>query len=66
MSKHVTVITTNDSHLEVRGELMFDPQEGTLTILSRRGSYMTFNWDVVEFFIVNNCDDDCDHDEDTS
>lgn len=60
--KHVTVITTNDSHLELRGEVMFDPQEGTLTVLSDAG-YLTFNWDVVEFFIVHDCDD-CEHEED--
>lgn len=63
MVKHITVITTNDSHLEVKGELLFDPAEGTLTVMGRSGSYMTFNWDTVEFFIVQESDEE-DEEED--
>ena len=62
MNRHVTVVAKDGTHLNVRGEVMFDPTEGTLTILSQRGSYMTFNWDNVDFFVVKRCED-CESDD---
>jgi len=63
VKKHITVITMNDSHLDVRGEVLFDPVEKTLIVQGDNGTYMAFNWNQVEFFIVQNCDE-CEAEDD--
>ena len=55
--KHISVMTNHDSVIELRGELVFDPAEGTLTVLGENGSYATFNWSQVLFFSTQKCED---------
>ena len=42
---------------------MFDPVEKTLIVQGDNGTYMAFNWNQVEFFIVQNCDE-CEAEDD--
>lgn len=56
MSKQITVML-DDGHVEVRGEMLFDPQEGTLHILGEGGAQVTFNWDKIQFFAVQPCEE---------
>lgn len=55
MPKHITVMM-DDGYMELRGELMFDPQEGTLHVLGEE-SQATFNWSKIQFFAVQPCED---------
>lgn len=55
MAKHITVMF-EDGHIEVRGEILFDPQEGVLHVMGE-GSQATFNWDKMQFFIIQPCED---------
>lgn len=63
MKRHVTVSTTNDTFLDLKGEPMLDTSEGTLIVQGDNGSYIGFNWDHVEFFIVQDLDADDEDDE---
>lgn len=55
-------ICFDDRYVEVRGELMFDPQEGTIHVFGAAGQ-ATFNWDRINYFIVKPYDEDDEEEE---
>jgi hypothetical protein len=61
--KHVTVSTTQDTMLELKGDPLLDTSERTLIVQGDNGSYIGFNWDHVEFFIVQSLPEGEDDDE---
>jgi hypothetical protein len=56
--KLVSVSTITGKHATFEGEPDFDPIHNTLTVGCPHGTRITFNWDVVEYFVVSDPEED--------
>jgi hypothetical protein len=57
--KLVTVNTITGNHATFEGEPDFDPITNTLKVACKHDTSITFNWDLVEYFVVT--DPEVDH-----